>query len=91
MDKYILYDTTDVVEGEHDFYCEKYGSEPSVEKISDFVKNELECLKDELDQHNEEKLENRIDLTVEDENGEIWVCIKIFNINRLRKLLGTES
>lgn len=91
MDKYILYDTTDVVEGEHDFYCEKYGSEPSFEKIYNFMKCEFEIFKDEIDRHDEEKLDNRIDLTVEDENGEIWVCVKMFNINRLRKLLGTES
>ena len=90
---YWLYDTEEVVEKEEEAYCKKLGRKITFEEdgeiVEQYLESELNIFKKEFEDSPESALK-RLDLTVEDDEGQIWICVKLLNINRLQKLLGTE-
>jgi hypothetical protein len=82
-----VFDTEEVVEVELEEIAKKNGNEIPNEKINEYIDKELEILKKEiLEDGNYERFEH----TIEDKDGDIWICIKTFNISRLQKMFGTE-
>lgn len=98
---YWIYDTEEILDTEMDLYAKKMrrnGIEPSkeslTESLDELMKNyfdgEAQAL--EEDHGDMEKIMKRFELAVEDpDDGNIWICVKLFNVNRLQKILGTEN
>lgn len=94
-EKIYVYDTKGVVDVELDDVFKKHNiSEETDEitmnaflaKIEKYIRDETELFFKEM--YVEEA--RRLDYTIEDSNGEIWICAKVFNINRFQKMFETE-
>ena len=93
MEKLCFYDTKEVFEDELTAVEEKWITDKQTEKevvnkFTEFLKSELLLIVDECEDI--EKLKDRLEYTIEKENGEIWVMAKAISINRLQKLFETE-
>ena len=96
--KYVLYDTEEVLEAEFNEYFNKIGRRDNeaendiVEAIGELASEFEERVGSDLESDNFDykKWIDTFENTIEDENGDIWVLMKVIKIQDLRKKLGTE-
>lgn len=82
-----IYSTDEVIEKEFEVLKEKLGSE---EKAAKAIEQWLESELDANDKLDPEDIHERFEHTIENEGEDIWICMKIYNINNLWKMFGTE-
>ena len=90
-EKYVLYNTDEVVDAELDALAEKYpnlSEDEAKNMIQKYIDSEHEILKSDM--KDDEKIVKRFMHTVEEEGGDIWICLKLCNVNRFQKMFGTE-
>ena len=85
--KVCIYDSDEVIDKELEAYDEKYGHLPSDDLIFKYLENEMDLLIPDLQTEN---LGNRLIHTIEEDDGQIWICLKLLNINRLWDQWGTK-
>lgn len=84
---YANYNTEEVLRAEASALVEKLGSvEKAKEAIDQWMKSEAET----LDKIDSKDIIDRLEHTIETKGGDIWVCMKVYNINNLQKMFGTE-
>ena len=93
--KVCIYDTDEVIDKECDAILEKYGSSTEVDemikkKFYEYFEESLNELKEALESDDDEKIRDLIEHTIEEENGDIWICVKVFNVNKWQTKFGTE-
>ena len=87
--KYIAYFTEDVLETEMDVLLDKLGSDEKAKEALELWR-EKESELYEKDLNDFENILKRFEYTIEEDDGQIWVCMKILNINRLWEMFGTK-
>ena len=96
-DKLCFHNTEEVLEAEALAFGEIHGSLEDEEifeqwksKVNEWITKEKEILDENVKKDPENVYNDRMNITVEDEQGNIYICMKMFCINRLWKIAGTE-
>lgn len=95
MSRLMFYSTVEVMTQEEKLYFRKYGdTEETRKKVEELAKNfvneQMTNLKEDVSSIN--GVLDRFGVTIEEEeSGDYWICLKMFKLNDLWKILGTED